>query len=54
MKRAMELSHIREKTALIHEGLRVLISQFSRERLIALGGSEKKLKKINRRRSKAR
>ena len=40
--KAMELSKITEKTALIHAGLEALISKLARERLIALGGTAKK------------
>jgi hypothetical protein len=49
--RAAELTGIREKTALVHLGLESLIAQESRRRLIALGGSQKRLKSIPRRRS---
>ena len=47
---AIQLSHINNKTELIHLALKSLIAQFSRERLIALGGSEEKIKNIPRRR----
>ena len=50
VSQAQSLTHIKEKTALIHEGLRALIEKKSRERLIALAGSEKKLKAPRRRR----
>jgi Arc/MetJ family transcription regulator len=36
---AMKLTHIEEKTALVHEGLRALIARESAKRLVALGGS---------------
>jgi hypothetical protein len=49
--RAAELTGIREKTALVHLGLESLIAQESRRRLIALGGSQKRLSSIPRRRS---
>jgi len=51
LKKAMELSDVKEKTALVHLGLQALIEKKSREKLIALGGSEKKMKSIRRRRS---
>ena len=53
VNRAMELSQIKEKTALIHAGLEELIAKFARQRLIALGGSDKSAKTSKRRRSKA-
>ncbi len=43
IKRAAELTQIKEKTALIHAGLEALIAKSARERLAALGGSEKAL-----------
>ena len=51
VKRAMDLTHIKKKTELVHEGLKALIAQASRERLIVLGGSEKNIPSIPRRRS---
>lgn len=51
VNKAMELTNIREKTALVHAGLQALIAKYARERLIALGGSEKKAKIPSRRRS---
>ena len=50
VNKAMELTKIREKTALVHAGLQALIAKYARERLIALGGSEKKAKTPSRRR----
>jgi Arc/MetJ family transcription regulator len=47
---AAELTGIQERTALIHEGLRVLIQREAARRLARLGGSEPKLKDIPRRR----
>jgi Arc/MetJ family transcription regulator len=49
---ARKLTGIQERTALIHEGLRSLISRESAHRLARLGGSEPKLKSIPRRRSR--
>lgn len=44
------LTGIDERTALIHEGLRVLIARESARRLAKLGGSEPRLQDIPRRR----
>ncbi|MDO8519334.1 MAG: type II toxin-antitoxin system VapB family antitoxin [Deltaproteobacteria bacterium] len=52
VQRAADLSHIREKTALVHEGLKALIEKHVRCRLATLGASEKGLKSVPRRRSK--
>ena len=51
INKAMELTEIREKTALIHLGLEALIEKKSRERLIALGGTEHRLTRPRRRRA---
>jgi len=51
--RARELSGIREKTALVHAGLEALIARESARRLAALGGREKTLRPVPRRRSRA-
>jgi Arc/MetJ family transcription regulator len=50
-KRASKLTGVSEKTALIKLGLEALIAQESAKRLAALGGTEKELKKIPRRKS---
>lgn len=50
VSRAQALSGIREKTAVLHEGLRALIERESARRLAALGGSESRLKPVRRRR----
>jgi len=49
LKKAAQLTGIKEKTALIRRGLEALISMESSHRLAKLGGSEKKLKSIPRR-----
>lgn len=49
VKRAMDLTKIVEKTALIHAGLEALIAMHARERLISLGGSDSKAKSGTRR-----
>lgn len=54
LERARSLSGIREKTALLHAGLEALVSRASAQRLAALGGTEKGLTPVPRRRSKAR
>ena len=52
LKKAQELSGLREKTAVLHAGLQALISRESARRLAALGGTEPSLKPIPRRRSR--
>ncbi len=49
LKRASQLTGIKEKTYLIKRGLEALISLESGHRLAKLGGSEKKLQSIPRR-----
>ena len=50
LKKAAELTGIREKTALIHAGLQALIEKKALERLAALGGSDSKAVAGRRRR----
>jgi len=50
IKKAQKLTGIKEKTALIHMGLRALIQQIVRERLIKLGGTDRAAKVASRRR----
>jgi Arc/MetJ family transcription regulator len=52
LKKASQLTGISEKTALVHMGLEALIALESSKRLAALGGTEKHLKVIPRRRSR--
>ena len=52
LARATQLSGLTEKTAVLHAGLKALIQRESARKLAALGGSERKLKPIPRRRSK--
>lgn len=47
---AHRLTGVRERTALIHEGLRALIERESARRLARLGGSDPGLKSTPRRR----
>jgi hypothetical protein len=51
VQKAMELTKIKEKTALVHAGLEALIADYSRKRLIALGGTDKTAKAPSRRRA---
>ena len=50
IEEAKELTGIEERTALIHEGLRLLIARESARRLAKLAGSEPQLLPIPRRR----
>ena len=47
---AQRLTGVKERTALIHEGLRVLIERESARRLARLGGTQPELEPIPRRR----
>jgi Arc/MetJ family transcription regulator len=51
LKKASELTGIKEKTALVREGLEALIARESSKRLAKLGGTEDGLRPIPRRRS---
>jgi Arc/MetJ family transcription regulator len=51
LSKAAELTGIKEKTALVHLGLEALISKASAARLARLGGTERKLANIPRRRT---
>jgi Arc/MetJ family transcription regulator len=50
---AQRLTGMRERTALIHEGLRALIERESARRLARLAGSEPELQPVPRRRTDA-
>ena len=50
LKKAARLSGVDEKTSLVKLGLEALIARESARRLADLGGTEKKLKNIRRRR----
>lgn len=52
IKRASELSGITEKTSLMKAGLEALIAIESAKRLAALGGTEKSIKAVPRRRQR--
>jgi Arc/MetJ family transcription regulator len=52
IEKASKLTGIKEKTALVRLGLEALIALESSKRLAALGGTEKNLSSIPRRKSK--
>jgi Arc/MetJ family transcription regulator len=54
LKRASKLSGITKKTSLVKAGLKALIAIESGKRLAALGGTEKSIKSIPRRRDARR
>ena len=49
--KASKLTGVKEKTSLVRLGLEALISRESSRRLAKLGGTEKRLRAIRRRRS---
>lgn len=51
--KAQQLTGLREKTAVLHAGLQALIARENARRLAALGGTERALRPIPRRRSRA-
>jgi Arc/MetJ family transcription regulator len=53
LNRARRLTGVTEKTALVHAGLEALIARASARRLAALGGSQRLLKRIPRRRGQS-
>jgi Arc/MetJ family transcription regulator len=53
LKQAARLTGIQQKTALVRMGLEALVARESARRLAALGGTEKKLRPIRRRRGRA-
>ena len=54
LEQARRLSGLTGKTAVLHAGLEALIARESARRLAALGGSERGLKAIPRRRAAGR
>jgi Arc/MetJ family transcription regulator len=50
LQKASALTGVTEKTALVRLGLEALIAKASAERLAALGGSERRLRPVRRRR----
>jgi len=51
VKRAAQLSGIKEKTSLVQAGLEALIAREASRRLAELGGTEHTLKPVRRRRT---
>jgi Arc/MetJ family transcription regulator len=51
LEKAQELTGIKERTELIHEGLRALVSRESARRLARLGGSDPRAAAPRRRRA---
>jgi hypothetical protein len=51
LKKASELTGVKEKTLLVTLGLEALIARESSKKLAKLGGTEKRLTKIPRRRT---
>jgi len=51
LEKAVQLTGVREKTALVRMGLEALVARHSAQRLAALGGTEKQAKQIPRRRT---
>ena len=54
LARATQLSGLREKTAVVRAGLEALVARESARRLAALGGSEKGVRAVPRRRTATR
>ena len=50
LREAQRLSGLSEKTAVVHAGLEALIARESARRLARLGGTEKALRRVRRRR----
>jgi Arc/MetJ family transcription regulator len=53
LKEAQRITGMKERTALIHAGLRALVERESARRLARLGGSEPGLAPVPRRRTKS-
>ncbi|MBI4443528.1 MAG: type II toxin-antitoxin system VapB family antitoxin [Acidobacteria bacterium] len=51
LRHAAKLTGVKEKTSLVRLGLEALISRESARRLADLGGTEKRLRSVRRRRS---
>ena len=51
LKKAAKLTGVREKTALVKLGLMALVARESAKRLADLGGSERAIKAVRRRRT---
>jgi Arc/MetJ family transcription regulator len=50
LRRAAQLTGVKEKTSLVRLGLEALISRESARRLAELGGTERRLRSVRRRR----
>jgi len=50
LQEALRLTGLKEKTAVVHEGLRALIAREKARRLARLGGTEPQLEPVSRRR----
>jgi len=50
LHQAAAITGVKEKTSLVHMGLEALIARESAKRLAALGGMERRLRRIPRRR----
>ena len=53
LRQAAKLTGVSQKTSLVRMGLEALVARESARRLAALGGSERKLTRIRRRRGRA-
>ncbi|MBU4285488.1 MAG: type II toxin-antitoxin system VapB family antitoxin [Kiritimatiellae bacterium] len=51
LRKATEITGVKEKTSLVRLGLEALVALESAKRLASLGGTEKRLRFISRRRS---
>lgn len=49
-RKAAEMTGVKEKTALVHLGLKTLIAREAARRLAKLGGTQKQLNAVRRRR----
>ena len=53
LRDAQEITQLKEKTAVVREGLKALIAREAARQLAAMGGTQRKLKDIPRRRGRA-
>ena len=54
LEKARALTGLKEKTALVHKGLEILVARENGRRLAALGGTEPALRPLPRRRARPR
>jgi Arc/MetJ family transcription regulator len=52
LEKARKLSGLKEKTAVLHAGLHALIASESARRLASLGGTQRRLRAVRRRRTR--